>query len=122
MKKIMKKFGFALVCMMAVVPAFAAGAFDCTLINKIGNILYYLRIAAFVGAAFYVASWAWELIVKADGKIMEAVKSKGLSLLVGFLLLMMVGAIISFVMSMSGFTECQQQIVNIGTQAVDMTK
>ena len=117
----MNKFGFALICMMVAIPAFAAQEY-CELINKIGGILYYLRIAAFVGAAFYVASWAWELIVKADGKIMEAVKSKGLSLLVGFLLLMMVGAIISFVMSMSGFSECREQIIHIGTQAVDMTK
>lgn len=121
MKKIMNKFGFALICMMVAIPAFAAQEY-CELINKIGGILYYLRIAAFVGAAFYVASWAWELIVKADGKIMDAVKSKGLSLLVGFLLLMMVGAIISFVMSMSGFTECKDAIIGIGNSPIDMTK
>ena len=118
MKKIMKKFGFALVCMMAVVPAFAD--VDCTIIERIGNILYYLRIAAFIGAAFYIAAWAWDFIKGGEAK-MDDIKKRGVALLVGFGLLIMVGTIITFVMSTTGFEKCKEQLRNMGMKEVPIT-
>lgn len=114
MKKVMNKFSFALVCLMASVPAFAADEGLCNIVSKIGGILYWLRLGAFVGAAFYIAAWAWEFISKGEAK-MEDVKKKGVALLVGFGLLFMVGAIITFFMNTQGFQECQEMFRDFGT-------
>ncbi|MBR4624078.1 MAG: hypothetical protein IKO56_00910, partial [Alphaproteobacteria bacterium] len=72
MKKIMNKINFALIALMVSVPAFAAkdGASNtitidngmCELINRLHGIFSILRILAFVGAAFYIAGWAWKYI------------------------------------------------------------
>ena len=112
MKKIMNKINFAIITMMVSVPAFA-GKGDmivstemCGLIKSLQHVFSILRIAAFIGAAFMIAGWAWTYISKAGddkaGVSVEDVKKKGIGLLVGFGLLFMIGAVLSFVMSASG--------------------
>ena len=106
MKKIMNKINFAIICLMTVVPAFAVDDVKvesgmCALFTKLHDIFNILRIAAFVGAAFYIAGWAWTYISKGNVDT-EDVKKKGIALLVGFGLLFMIGAVLSFVMSSAG--------------------
>ena len=109
MKKIMNKINFALIAVMTSAPAFAAlnktdvqvESGMCDLIKSLHNVFNYLRIAAFVGAAFYIAGWAWEFISKGESK-MDTIKGKGMGLLVGFSLLFIIGAILSFIMSATG--------------------
>lgn len=111
MKKIMNKINFALIALMVSVPAFAAksGASNtitidggmCELINRLHGIFSILRILAFVGAAFYIAGWAWKYISAGDAK-MDDLKKQGIALLVGFGLLFMIGVLFSFVLSASG--------------------
>ena len=86
MNKISKKINFAIIAIMTSVPAFAAGDM-CDL--------------AFVGAAFYIAGWAWGFITAGEAK-MDDVKKRGIGLLVGFTLLFMVGVILSFLLSAQG--------------------
>ena len=101
MKKIMNKVSFALIGMMASVPAFAAGGEKmCEALQKLHYIFEILRTAAFIGAAFYIAGWAWGFISKGDVP-MEDVKKKGIALLVGFGLLFMIGVLLSFVLYIS---------------------
>ena len=109
MKKIMNKINFALIAVMTSAPAFAALSKTdvqvesgmCDLIKSLHNVFNYLRIAAFIGAAFYIAGWAWEFISKGESK-MDTIKGKGMGLLVGFSLLFIIGAILSFIMSATG--------------------
>ena len=107
MKKIMNKINMAMIAIMASVPAFAdepktldASSF-CELFKKLHTVFNILRIAAFIGAAFYIAGWAWEFISKGESK-MEEVKKKGIGLLVGFILLFMIGVVLSFALSAAG--------------------
>ena len=106
MKKIMNKVNFALICLMVSTPLFAEelnAAPFCELFHKLHSVFNILRIAAFVGAAFYIAGWAWEFI--SGGKAeMAKIKEKGTGLLVGFILLFMVGVLLSFVLSASGMS------------------
>ena len=102
MKKIMNKINFALIAMMVSVPAFAAGDNGmCEALQKLHGVFNLLRTLAFIGAAFYIAQWAWGYISKGDVK-MDDIKDKGTALIVGFSLLFLVGVILSFVMSASG--------------------
>ena len=102
MKKIMNKINFALIAMMVSVPAFAAGDnVMCEALQKLHGLFNLLRTLAFIGAAFYIAQWAWGYISKGDVK-MDDIKDKGTALIVGFSLLFLVGVILSFVMSASG--------------------
>ena len=109
MKKIMNKINFAIIAVMTSVPAFAALSKTevtvdkdmCNLIKSLHNVFNYLRIAAFIGAAFYIAGWAWDFISKGEAK-MEDVKKKGTGLLVGFILLFMIGVLLTFVLSVAG--------------------
>lgn len=102
MKKVMNKINFALIAIMASVPAFAAGDNGmCAALQKLKGVFNLLRTLAFIGAAFYIAKWAWEYISKGDVK-MDEVKDKGTALIVGFSLLFMVGVILSFIMSATG--------------------
>ena len=111
MKKIMNKINFALIALMVSVPAFAAksGASNtitidggmCELIERLHGIFSILRILAFVGAAFYIAGWAWKYISSGDAK-MDDLKNKGTGLLIGFILLFGVGLILQFLLSASG--------------------
>ena len=104
MKKIMNKINFALIAVMASAPAFAATAANndmCELIKRLQKVFGILRTLAFVGAAFYIAGWAWGYISKGEAK-MDDIKGKGIGLLVGFALLFMIGLILSFLLSASG--------------------
>ena len=109
MKKIMNKINFAVICLMTSVPAFAALNTTkvnidndmCSLLKSLHEVFNYLRIAAFIGAAFYIAGWAWGFISGGEAK-MDEVKKKGIGLLVGFSLLFIIGAVLSFVMSATG--------------------
>ncbi len=113
MKKIMNKINFAIVAMMVSVPAFAAaGNGLCDLIVKLKGVFKTLRTLAFVGAAFYIAGWAWDFISKGEAKT-DTIKSKGTGLLVGFILLFSIGLILSFVLSASGgkLLDCPNEIL-----------
>lgn len=102
MKKVMNKVNFALIAMMTSVPAFAVGDKGmCEALLKLKDVFNLLRTMAFIGAAFYIAQWAWGYISKGDVK-MDEIKDKGTALLVGFSLLFMIGVILSFIMSASG--------------------
>ncbi len=101
MKKIMNKINFALIAIMASVPAFAADKAMCEALTKLHDVFNLLRTLAFIGAAFYIAGWAWGYISKGEAK-MDDIKNKGLGLIVGFSLLFLVGVILTFIMSASG--------------------
>ncbi len=106
MKKFMNKINFALISLMVSTPLFAEelnAAPFCELFHKLHSVFNILRIAAFVGAAFYIAGWAWDFISKGEAK-MDDVKKKGIGLLVGFILLFMIGVLLSFVLSASGMS------------------
>ena len=78
MKKFMNKINFALISLMVSTPLFAEelnAAPFCELFHKLHSVFNILRIAAFVGAAFYIAGWAWEFI--SGGKAeMKTIKEK----------------------------------------------
>ena len=97
----MNKINFALIAIMASVPAFAADNAMCEALNKLHDVFNLLRTLAFIGAAFYIAGWAWGYISKGEAK-MDDIKNKGLGLIVGFSLLFLVGVILTFIMSASG--------------------
>ena len=111
MKKIMNKINFALIAMVVSTSAFAAKASGgnaisagkgvCDLINRLHGVFEILRILAFVGAAFYIAGWAWKYISTGSVKV-DDLKNQGIALLVGFGLLFMIGVLFSFVLSASG--------------------
>lgn len=99
MKKIMNKANFAIVGLMAsMAPAMAADNGLCNLVKELGNLLGMLRTLAFIGAGFTIAGWAWGFI--SSGKVeLKDVQTKGIGLLVGFVLLFGVGMVLSFLMS-----------------------
>lgn len=107
MKKLMKKISFAMVGIMASVPAMAAaveyGDVLCSLATEFNNIFRMLRLLAFIGAGMSIAGWAWGYIKagKIDD-IQKEVSSKGIALLVGFVLLFSIGTLLSVFMSMAG--------------------
>ena len=104
MKKVINKINFAIIALMVSVPAFAeqldAKAY-CDLFTKLHNVFNLLRILAFIGAAFYIAGWAWKYISGGEAKP-DDIKKQGIALLVGFSLLFMIGVLLSFVLSASG--------------------
>ena len=114
MKKVMNKINFAIVGLMASgASAFAdagksvinKGAMDkaiCDLMEQFGSIFSTLRLLAFIGAAFIIANWAWGYITKPADLKLEDVKTKGMGMLIGFVMLFAVGVIISIFMSMGG--------------------
>ena len=115
MKKIMNKINFAIVALMVSGSAFAArqvksidigtiqgsGNGICDLLDNLHEVFNILRILAFIGAAFYIASWAWGYI-KGGKAELDDVKTKGIGLLVGFSALFLIGIALSFVMSAAG--------------------
>jgi len=105
MKKIMNKVNFAIVALMTSMPAFAddinVSKGMCDLIVRLHDVFNILRIMAFIGAAFYIAGWAWDYIKGGEAK-MDDIKKKGIGLLVGFSLLFMIGVVLSFVISSAG--------------------
>lgn len=106
MKKLFNKANFALIGMMASVPAVAAPGNTtgiCALFEQMHDVFLTLRTLAFVGAAFVIAGWAWEYI--SSGKVeLKDLQGKGTGMLVGFVMLFGIGAILSFFMSESGLT------------------
>ncbi len=107
MKKVMNKVNFAIIAMMVSVPAFADVNYApvCALVKEFKNVFSLLRTLAFVGAAFYIAGWAWGYI--SSGKVeMKDLKDKGIGLLVGFAILFLIGLVLSFFLSTAG----QQQL------------
>jgi len=105
MKKIMNKINLAIIGLMVAMPAFAdtitVDSGMCRLFERLHGVFRVLQILAFVGAAFYIAGWAWGFISSGKAE-MKDIKEKGTALLVGFILLFMIGAILTFVMSVSG--------------------
>lgn len=103
MKKIMNKVNFAIIAMMVSVPAFAKGdqSAICKLVDELKDVFELLRTLAFIGAAFYIASWAWGFISSGKADIKD-IKDKGIGLLVGFILLFSVGLLLSVLVSATG--------------------
>ena len=109
MKKIMNKINFAIIAAMTAIPAFAEinpqNSDMCDLIRDLGDVFKILRTFAFIGAAFFIAGWAWDYI--ASGKAeMKDIKTKGTGLLVGFILLFLVGLILNFVIGLGNSDVC----------------
>ena len=73
MKKIMNKINFAIIAMMVSVPAFAAVNQNaiCRLVDELKGVFELLRTLAFIGAAFYIASWAWGFISSGKAEIKD---------------------------------------------------
>lgn len=108
MKKLTNKINMAIIGLMAMAPVFPANAEGggadmgntvCELIKQFGGVFKTLRTLAFVGAAFYIASWAWEWISKGEVK-KDEIQNKGIGLLVGFFVLFALGAILSAFLAM----------------------
>ena len=70
----------------------------CALIRELQGVFRILRTLAFVGAAFMMATWAWDFIKGGEVK-WDSVKDRGVALLVGFIMLFAVGAILTFAMA-----------------------
>lgn len=108
MKKLTNKINMAIIGLMAMAPVFPAKAAEsgadmnatvCKLIEQFGGVFKTLRTLAFVGAAFYIASWAWEWISKGEVK-KDEIQNKGVGMLVGFFVLFALGAILSAFLAM----------------------
>jgi hypothetical protein len=103
MKKVMNKVNMAIISMMVASPAFAAvnDKAICTLIGDLRGVFRMLQTFCFIGAAFFIAGWAWDFISKGKAEVKD-LKEKGTGLLVGFILLFSVGLILRFLLSASG--------------------
>jgi len=103
-KKISKYFLIVTTFVMANLPAFAAdNKAACDLIDSLKPVIQTLRTLAFVGAAFVLMGWAWDMIKDPEKEATkDKIKDKGIGLLVGFFLLFGVGLILQFVASSSG--------------------
>lgn len=102
MKKLMYKLNFAIVGIMASMPAFAAERDICELVEELQGVFKIMRTLAFVGAGFMIAKWAWEYIEKGKVDAMAELKGKGVAFLIGFILLFMIGAILTALSSAAG--------------------
>ena len=116
MKKVMYKINFAIIGMMVASPAFAAineGGL-CQILVELKKVFNLLRTAAFIGAAFMIAGWAWGYISAGKIDAAKEAKEKGVALLVGFALLFGVGLVLQFLGSTSGATAlgCGTQVFN----------
>lgn len=116
MKGILKKFGFAGIIVLAGAGT-ALAATDtsglCGLIVQMQGVFKILRTLAFVGAAFFIAQWAWGYISKGDVE-MKDLQAKGTGLLVGFVLLFGIGFVLQFLMSSAGMNVlgCEQVLIS----------
>lgn len=103
MKKLMYKLNFAIVGIMASMPAFAAEMEDiCDLVAELQGVFKIMRTLAFVGAGFMIAKWAWEYIEKGKIDAMAELKGKGVALLIGFILLFLIGTILTALSTAAG--------------------
>ena len=118
MKKIMNKINFAIIAAMTAIPAFAADPINpnsqylCDLIEELGDVFRILRTFAFIGAAFFIAGWAWDYIAKGEAK-MDDIKKKGTGLLVGFVLLFVVGLILNFIIGLGNSNVCGKDMATV---------
>lgn len=124
MKKLLKKFGFAGVAVLAgataamAAAAPAAGGLNangiCGIIGQMYDVFKILRTLAFVGAAFIIAGWAWGYISKPADMKLDDLKTKGTGMLVGFVLLFGIGVVLQFFLSSAGLEiiGCQNVIMN----------
>lgn len=100
----MKKLAFGLIAVFAAMGMASAaplGGDPCILISSMQGVFKTLRTLAFVGAAFFIATWAWGFIQKGDVG-MDDLKNKGTGLLVGFTLLFGIGIVLQFLPGISG--------------------
>ena len=110
MKKVKHLIFCASAFLLVTVPAFAAktsaaaGSKDgiCSLITEFKSIFALVRTLAFVGAGFILAKYAWNLISKGDmkgdgkdGDLTDQLKTFGLPMIIGFVLLFAIGAILT---------------------------
>ena len=110
MKKQIKMIGLAALSAMLVVASASAATGQlaknanlCGLIAEFQGIFKLLRTLAFVGAGFLIAGWAWGYI--SGGKAVDAmkeVKEKGISMLIGFILLFGIGTFLQVLSSATG--------------------
>lgn len=124
MKNILKKIGFASVVVLSgavaavAAPAAAGGSNNgvCALIGQMYEVFRILRTLAFVGAAFIIAGWAWGYISKPGDFNLEDLKKKGTGMLVGFVLLVGIGIVLTFLVSSAGLKSigCDSIIFNWG--------
>ncbi|MDR1696856.1 MAG: hypothetical protein LBR41_01380 [Rickettsiales bacterium] len=111
MKKLLKNLGIgALVVGVSTVAAYAAdGEISskavCELITPLQSVFKVLRTLSFIGAAFMVAGWAWGFISKGEAKTEDLVKN-GKALIIGSVLLVSVGAILQFAVSLGSGETC----------------
>ena len=89
----------------------------CELIKQMSGVFGLLRTLAFVGAAFILANMAWDFIKGGGGKdsggVMDQLKSKGLPMIIGFVLLFAVGIVLQFLIG-GQFVECKDVIIGFG--------
>lgn len=118
MKKLIAKLNFWIVGLMVSVPAFAASSSGasgelfqgnweelCGLVKQFQGLFGLLQTLAFIGAAFTIAGWAWGYI--SSGKVeMEDAKKKGIGLLIGFILLLGAGVLLTFLIGFAGGPTC----------------
>ena len=106
MKKFTKYFMSANVAMgVAMSNAMAADDGLCNLIKGLSPVIKTLRTLAFVGAAFVLMDWAWNMIKDPEKEATkDKIKDKGIGMFVGFFLLLGVGMVLHFVSSTSGLT------------------
>ena len=101
MKKQMKMIGFAALSALLVVSGASAATSGmvndtglCKLIDEFKGIFGLLRTLAFIGAGFLIAKWAWGYIEAGKIDAMKEVKEKGVSMLIGFILLFGIGVVL----------------------------
>lgn len=117
MKKTISKF--AVVVTLAFITSNAmAAAFDpnvlCPLFEELGGVFEMLRTLAFGGAGFIIAGWAWGYINDGGKNVkLDDAKTKGLGMLVGFMLLFSIGAIIQVFLNMAGDNGSLDCMVNM---------
>lgn len=110
MKKQMKMIGFAALSALLVVSGASAATGKlttnvqlCGLIEEFQGIFKLLRTLAFVGAGFLIAKWAWGYISGEKAiDAMKEVKEKGVSMLIGFILLFGIGTFLQVLSSATG--------------------
>ena len=118
MKKLMKRLNFAIIGVMASVPAMAAGNINqalCDLAEQFGEIFSAIRLLAFVGAGITIAGWAWGYISAGKIDAIKEVKEKGIAMLIGFILLFGIGTLLTVFMNMAGdggSLECVEKFFN----------
>lgn len=98
MKNLLKKFGFG--AMAVILAAGAAHAADmngvCDLIVELKSVFSILKILAFAGAAFVIASIGWDAIVAKKYEWSKDGKQHLIAMIIGFALLFSVGILLEF--------------------------